>query len=89
MPQKEKTAASQPKKGRDYRLETYFVGGKMRHRKIPLIDSQPVDELLRAHADDAVLAAEGHFEILGERDADNQASEHQTGDAGVFFPWRQ
>ncbi|MBK8477592.1 MAG: hypothetical protein IPL39_15220 [Opitutaceae bacterium] len=84
MPQKEKTSASQPKKGRDYRLETYFVGGKMKHRRIPLIEGQPVDEFLRAHADDGFLAAEGYFEILGERAAETQAAEYQPEGDGMI-----
>ncbi len=84
MPQKEKTAASQPKKGRDYRLDTYFVGGKLKHWRVPLIEGQPVDEFLRAHADDSFLAAEGYIELLGEREAESQPANHLTSDEGIF-----
>ena len=68
MPKKPKSSAQRPQKGRDYRLETYFVGGKMKHRRIPLIAGLLAEEFLHAHADDAFLAAEGHFDLLHERE---------------------
>ena len=58
----------QPKKGRDFRFETCFVGGKMKKRKIPLVEGQPVDDFIRQNADDIFLLQEGHFEILYERE---------------------
>ena len=74
MPKKTNHSGQQPRNDRDYRLETYFVGGKMKHRRIPLIEGHAVDEFLRANADDTFLAAEGHFELLHERECErNQA----------------
>ena len=54
-------------KNKTYRIETYFVGGKMKKRKIPLIDGLPVEEFIRRNADDVFLLQEGYYEILQER----------------------
>ncbi len=51
-----------------FRIETYFVGGKMKKRKIPLIQGLPVDEFIHQNADDIFLLEEGDFEILHERE---------------------
>jgi hypothetical protein len=56
------------KKSKDHRIEIYFVRGKMKKRKIPLIDGMEVDEFIRRNADDQFLIQEGHFEILHERE---------------------
>lgn len=55
-----------------------FGLGKMKHRRIPLIEGHPVDEFLRAHADDGFLAAEGYFELLGEREAKRNRTDSET-----------
>ena len=68
MPKTPEATAQRPQKGRDYRLETCFVGGNMKHRRIPLIAGRPAEEFLHAHADEAFLAAEGHFDLLYERE---------------------
>jgi len=56
------------KKGKDYRLETYFVGGKMKHRRAPLVEGMEVGDFYRAFADDSVLIADGYFDLLLERE---------------------
>ena len=76
MPKGQKAPACQPKKGRDFRVETYFVGGKMKKRKIPLIEGQAVEDFIRQNADDAFLVQEGYFEILHERETErNRANQ--------------
>ena len=55
-------------KNRDYRLEAYFVGGKMKHRRVSLIDGIEVEEFYLAHADDSILIADGHEDLLFERE---------------------
>ncbi len=75
MPKKTNHSGQQPRKGRDYRLETYFVGGKMKHRRTLLVEGRPTEEFLRAHADDAFLAEEGYFEILHERECGRNQSD--------------
>ncbi len=56
------------KKGKDYRLEKYFVGGKMKKRKISLIEGHEVEEFIRRNADDATLMEIGHYDLLHERE---------------------
>ncbi len=75
MPRKPKAATVHPQKGRDYRLEPYFVGGKMKHRRIPLIANGPIEEFLRAHATDGFLVEEGYLEILHERECERDQAD--------------
>ena len=56
------------KKSKNYRTEVYFVGGKMKKRRIPLIDGIEVEEFIRRNADDAFLIENGYFHILHERE---------------------
>jgi len=56
------------KKSDNFRTEIYFVRGKMKKRRIPLIDGLEVEEFIRRNADDAFLVQEGHFDILHERE---------------------
>ena len=62
------------KKNRDYRTEIYFVRGKMKKRKIPLIEGMEVEEFMRRNADDITLLQEGYFEILHEREMARDAA---------------
>lgn len=55
------------KKSKNYRTEIYFVRGKMKKRKIPLIDGLEVEEFIRRNADDVFLLQEGDYDILHER----------------------
>ena len=59
-------------KQKNYRTEIYFVRGKMKKRKIPLIDGMEVNEFIRRNADDAFLLQEGHYDILHEREMARQ-----------------
>ena len=54
-------------KKKNYRIETYFVRGKMKKRKIPLIDGLEVEEFVRRNADDIYLMQEGYYDLLHER----------------------
>ncbi len=78
MSKRPQSSAQRPLKGRDYRLETCFVGGKMKHRRIPLIEGQPVAEFLRHNTDDSFLAAESHFEILHERECERNHPDSES-----------
>jgi hypothetical protein len=54
-------------KNADFRTVTYFVRGKMKQRKILLIDGMEVDDFIRQNADDVWLMQNGYYEILNER----------------------
>lgn len=62
------------RKDKNFRTEIYFVRGKMKKRKIPLVDGLEVDEFIRRNADDVFLRENGYFEILGEREAQRNGS---------------
>jgi hypothetical protein len=55
-------------KSKTFRTETYLVGGRMKKRRIPLIDGLEVDEFVRRNADDIFLLQAGYYEILHERE---------------------
>jgi hypothetical protein len=67
------------KKSKGYRTEIYFVRGKMKKRKIPLIDGLEVEEFIRRNADDVFLLQNGYYEILHERESKRNA----PGDLGA------
>lgn len=60
------------KKSKNFRTEIYFVHGKMKKRRIPLIDGMEVDEFIRRNADNTFLVREGHFDILHQREAEKR-----------------
>ncbi len=61
------------KKSQDFRYETYFVRGKMKRRRIRLIDGLDADEWIRRNADDVFLVQEGYYEVLHEREIERAA----------------
>jgi hypothetical protein len=58
---------------KDFRFETYFVRGKMKRRRIRLIDGLDADEWIRRNADDVFLVQEGYYEVLHERENERAA----------------
>jgi hypothetical protein len=63
------------KKSKDFRFETYFVRGKMKRRRIRLIDGLDADEWIRRNADDVFLVQEGYYEVLHERENERAAAD--------------
>ncbi len=57
---KKKKKIHKDKRGREYIKESYFVGGKMKFRKVYVIDSIPAEEFYEKNANEL-----GHF-INGE-----------------------
>jgi hypothetical protein len=62
------------KKNKDYRVELYFVRGKMKRRKVSLFDGMEVDEFVLRNADDVFLLENAYYEILHEREVQRNAS---------------
>ncbi|MBL9207461.1 MAG: hypothetical protein JNN01_20435 [Opitutaceae bacterium] len=69
-------------KSKAYRTEIFFVGGRMKKRKIPLIEGMEVEEFIRRNADDAFLLQEGYYEILHERETKRANKTPATSSAG-------
>lgn len=66
------------KKPKNYRTEVFFVRGKRKKRKIPLIDGLETEEFIRRNADDIFLMQEGYFEILYEREQERNKTEQEV-----------
>ncbi|HMP29011.1 MAG TPA: hypothetical protein PKD85_05400 [Saprospiraceae bacterium] len=52
------------KKGREFIKESYFVGGKMKFRRISLIDGIPAHEYYLKNATDLDLYLNGDYELI-------------------------
>jgi hypothetical protein len=50
----------------EYYYERYFIRGKMKLRKIYVIDGIPVDEFYRKNAAPITLMQDGEYELLNE-----------------------
>ena len=51
----------------EYILQQYFVGGKMKHEKIYVIDGVSVDDFYSQNADPITLLQNGDYDILNEQ----------------------
>ncbi|WP_162343773.1 hypothetical protein [Cyclobacterium salsum] len=64
------------KNGRDYIKESYFVGGKMKFRRIYLIDGIPEEDFFKENASDIDRLINGEYwEISYEKDFINNSGE--------------
>ncbi len=58
------------RKGRDYIKESYFVGGKMKSRRIYVIDGIPEDEFYKKNATDIDHLRNGEYWLISsEKDS--------------------
>ena len=55
------------KKGRDYIKESYFVGGKMKFRRIYVIDGLPADKFYEQNATDLDFYLNGDYSLMESR----------------------
>ena len=59
------------RKGRDYIKESYFVGGKMKSRRIYVIDGIPEDEFYEKNATDIDHLKNGEYWLISsEKNSD-------------------
>jgi len=64
MKTKKKMKINKDKKGRDYIKESYFVGGKMKFRKVYVIDGKPADEFYEKNATDIDHLKNGEYWLI-------------------------
>jgi putative NIF3 family GTP cyclohydrolase 1 type 2 len=64
---KSKKKIHRDKKGREFIKEPYFVGGKMKFRRIYVIDGMPADEFYEKNATALDFYLNGDYEVMGER----------------------
>ncbi len=67
------------KNGREFIKETYFVGGKMKIRRVYVIDGIPSDEFYEKNASDLDFYLNGDYELMNsEKDFSNQINYYLT-----------
>ena len=67
------------KNGREFIKKTYFVGGKMKHDRIYLIDGIPENEFYEKNATDLDFYLNGDYELMSsEKDSDNHFNEQNN-----------
>lgn len=73
MKNKRKKKFHRDKNGHEFIKETYFVGGKMKFRRIYVIDGIPADEFYEKNATDLDFYLNGDYELMSsERDFNEQ-----------------
>lgn len=64
------------KNGCEFIKESYFVGGKMKFRRIYVIDGIPVDEFYEKNATDLDFYLNGDYHLMSiEKDSNNKYNE--------------
>ncbi|MCW3789719.1 hypothetical protein [Plebeiibacterium sediminum] len=73
---KKKKKIHTDKKGREFIKESYFVGGKMKFRRIYEIDGIPEDEFYKQNATDLDFYLNGDYELMScEKDSNSHLNE--------------
>ncbi len=67
------------KNGHEFIKESYFVGGKMKFRRIYVIDGMPADEFYEKNATDFDFYMNGDYELMSiEKDSNNHFDEQNN-----------
>lgn len=64
MKNKRKKKIYKDKNGREFIKESYFVGGKMKFRRIYVIDGIPADEFYEKNATNLDFYLNGDYELM-------------------------
>ncbi|MCF8356029.1 MAG: hypothetical protein K9H48_16380 [Melioribacteraceae bacterium] len=73
MKNKKKKKNHRDKNGREFIKESYFVGGKMKFRRIFVIDGISAEEFYEKNATNLDLYLNGDYELMNsENDSDNR-----------------
>jgi hypothetical protein len=76
---KRKKKIHRDKNGREFIKETYFVGGKMKFRRIFVIDGIPVDKFYEKNATDLDFYLNGDYELINsKKDSNNYFNERNN-----------
>ena len=79
MGNKRKKKIHRDKNGREFIKETYFVGGKMKFRRIYVIDGIPADEFYEKNATDLDFYLNGDYELMNrEKDSNDHFNEQNN-----------
>ncbi len=79
MKNKRKQEIHKDKNGREFIKRTYFVGGKMKHDRIYVIDGIPENEFYEKNATDLDFFINGDYELMSsEKDSSNHCHEQNN-----------
>jgi putative NIF3 family GTP cyclohydrolase 1 type 2 len=77
---KKKKKIHKDKNGREFIKESYFIGGKMKFRRIYVIDGIPADEFYEKNATDLDFYLNGDYELMScNKDSENQSNVQSKG----------
>ena len=76
---KKKKKIHKDKKGREFIKESYFVGGKMKFRRIYVIDGIPADEFYEKNATDLDFYMNGDYHLMSANES-NTHDDEQIGE---------
>jgi hypothetical protein len=76
---KRKKKIHRDKNGREFIKKTYFVGGKMKHDRIYVIDGIPENEFYEKNATDLDFFINGDYELMScNKDSNNHFDDKNT-----------
>ncbi len=79
MKNKKKKKIHKDKHGREFIKETFFVGGKMKIRRVYVVDGIPTDEFYRNNATDLDFYLNGDYELMSsEKELNNHFNEQDN-----------
>ena len=79
MKNKRKKKIHRDKNGREFIKQTYFVGGKMKHDRIYVIDGIPENEFYEKNATDLDFFINGDYELMScNIDSNNHFDDPKT-----------
>lgn len=85
MKNKRKKKIHKDKNGCEFIKETYFVSGKMKFRRIYVIDGIPADEFYEKNATDLDFVLNGDYELMSsEKDSNNHCNGPNKKDIDSF-----
>jgi putative NIF3 family GTP cyclohydrolase 1 type 2 len=72
------------KNGHEFIKETYFVGGKMKSRRIYVIDGIPAEEFYEQNATDFDFYLNGDYELMSiVKDSNNHDNDKNTNESDL------
>lgn len=85
MKNKTKKKIHKDKNGREFIKKTYFVGGKIKHDRIYVIDGIPENEFYEQNATDLEFFINGDYELMScNNDSNNQRDEQEKNEPDLL-----
>lgn len=83
---KKKKKIHKDKNGREFIKDSYFVGGKMKFRRIYVIDGIPEDEFCEKNATDLDFYLNGDYELIScNKESDSESGKQDIKETDLPF----